>query len=77
MDITLICHESAPVLLLEDFEDLISSITCSTDLVTIAFSENSDFDYARDAWSTLENFILISNHPENGCNPSDERGAYM
>lgn len=77
VDITLTSHDSTSILLLEDFEDLASSITCSPGSITIVFADSSDFEYTRDAWGSLNGFILISSHPEGSCNPSDERGAYM
>lgn len=76
MDITLTSHDSVPIVLLEDFEHLTSSITCLGDSIKITFSDRSDFAYTQDLWDPLEEFVLISSHPESGCNPSDERGIY-
>lgn len=72
----MISHDSTPIILLEDFEHLTSSITCSGDRINITFSDHSDFAYTQDVWNLLEEFVLISSHPESGCNPRDERGAH-
>lgn len=72
----MVADDSVPIILLEDFEDLTSSIICTGDTIEIKFSDHSDFDYTQEAWSSLQEFVLISSHPGGGCNPSDERGAY-
>lgn len=76
VDITLVSHESVPIVLLEDIEHLTSSITCSGNSIKITFSDREDFAYTRDVWSPLQEFILISSHAGSGCNPGNERGAY-
>ena len=51
VDIRISAHQDLPILLLEDFEDLASSISCTNDRpsssLSIVFHEHSDFSLAR------------------------------
>lgn len=81
VDIRISAHQDLPILLLEDFEDLASSISCTNDRpsssLSIVFHEHSDFSLARSEWlSHRDGFVLISSHHSARCNPLDERGAY-
>ncbi|KAJ7635161.1 hypothetical protein FB45DRAFT_481771 [Roridomyces roridus] len=76
--LTFTAHKNIPILLLEDLDEIVESVVChpETSVVQLVFdSQDASADtYA--AWSSLNSqFILVTLHA--GCNPAEERGAWM
>jgi hypothetical protein len=79
--LTFPAHQNVPVLLLEDMDFLVETVVCHGELDTenlvaeIVFTSEDAHTAAAETWSSLSEFILVTSHP--GCNPSDQRGAWL
>ena len=80
-NMTLYASDRLPIVLMERFEGLTSSVDCNgTDgFMSLTFKSKAAYDYALRAWQYVnekddENFLLIANH--EGCSPNDERQPY-
>jgi hypothetical protein len=71
---TLTIKPPRPALALEDLEDLLSSVQCSSQGISLTFASGSLAKRARQAWSAPE-FIVFTSH--KGCNNDGERIPYM
>jgi hypothetical protein len=76
-EIKLHAHENQPLVLLEDLEDLTSSISCSDNGITLEFLDPMIAALATEAWEPLDPFVLITSHPQSGCNPHGERKPHL
>ncbi|KAF3914906.1 hypothetical protein ABW20_dc0107569 [Dactylellina cionopaga] len=67
-----------PHLLLENFEDLTQSITCTGQNILIKFNSAEVMDHAIKSWDWVNQekedyFYLITHHQHQGCGPDEER----
>lgn len=72
-------HKKYKYVLVEDFEHLLSSITCArtgngTSTLWILFAEESYLSLAKWHWNTNQPLLFVTHHM--GCNEPDERGVY-
>jgi hypothetical protein len=74
-------HPDNPILLLEDIDYLLDTISChsfrgslSTE-VELNFRSEGAYTEAFAAWSSHSFFILVTSHL--GCNLDDRRGAWL
>lgn len=78
-DLILHSHNaSRPILLLEEFESLLSSISCDegTGVITLRFLSKDDAQFAASAWRVPE-MVVVTNHPLEGCGPAGDRMPYL
>ena len=80
-NITLYAPDGLPIVLMERFEGLTSSVDCKGDdgSMSLVFKSKAAYAYALKAWQYInekddEHFLLIANH--EGCGPNDERQPY-
>lgn len=80
-NMTLYASDGLPIVLMERFEGLTSSVDCNgaDGSMSLTFKSKAAYDYALRAWQYVnekddENFLLIANH--GGCGPDDERQPY-
>lgn len=75
-------HRSRPYILVEEFEDTLSMIECSSNdsngftRLAIKFRERNIFAMAKDSWSRYEALTFITHHPSCNDDP-EERAVYM
>lgn len=80
--VSLSAQDGRLILLVEDFDYLLSSISCSpayarplSGVIVMDFSDEPAYHDAAAEWRYLQEFAVITSHP--GCNPDDERGAWV
>ena len=80
-NMTLYAQDGLPIVLMERFEGLTSSVDCKGDdgAMSLVFKSQAAYAYALTAWQYInekdsEQFLLIANH--DGCGPDDERQPY-
>lgn len=80
-DMTLYAEDGLPIVLLERFDDLTSSVDCKGDdgAMSLTFKSEKAYDYAMTVWSKInendaKNLLVIANH--DGCGPDDHRQPY-
>ncbi|KAF7314062.1 hypothetical protein HMN09_00565200 [Mycena chlorophos] len=80
-----LAHESTPIVLLEDFDHLVHTVSCQPHgasssarkaHIEINFRSKDAFAEALEAWSAFEAFTLVTAHSSSGCNAEDTRGAW-
>lgn len=75
-------HDSRPYVLVEDFEEMLAEVKCSTKQpsspttqITMRFRDPAFVDMAREAWLQKDALIFITHHPS--CNEDfEERAPY-
>ena len=80
-NMTLYAPDGLPIVLLERFEGLTSSVDCKGDdgAMSLTFNSKKAYKYALKIWGYInedddKQFLLIANH--DGCGPDDERQPY-
>lgn len=79
--VSLTAQDGRPILLLEDFDHLLHGLSCSYDFhssrdtIHLDFIDDFVFEAAAVEWGSRKGLAVVTSHP--GCNPSDERGAWM
>lgn len=64
-----------PTLALEDIEPHVDDIQCSQSTLTLSFGTGQNLEEAKDAWSGVSQFLIITSHI--GCNEDGERTPYL
>lgn len=80
-NMTLYAPDGLPIVLMERFEGLTSSVDCKGDdgVMSLTFKSRKAYDYALKIWGYInedddKHLLLIANH--DGCGPDDERQPY-
>ena len=80
-NMTLYAPDGLPIVLMERFEGLTSTVDCRGDdgHVSMTFLSNEAYRHALKIWGYIneddyKQFLLIANH--DGCGPDDERQPY-
>lgn len=80
-NMTLYAPDGLPIVLMERFEGLTSSVDCKGDDgdMSLTFLSEKAYSYALKIWGYInedndKQFLLIANHA--GCGPDDERQPY-
>lgn len=81
-NLTLFAQDGLPIILLEEFEELIISVDCRDNegRLDLKFNSTDAFDHAKKQWAYVnekehDNFLLIANH--DNCGSNDQRQGYM
>ena len=80
-EVTLTAVDGRQILLLEELDHMLNELSCSfdstasRDVINLGFTDAHIFEVASGLWSTRQDLAIITSHL--GCNPSDERGAWM
>lgn len=79
--VSLSAQEHRPILLLEDLDHLLLSVTCDElehglqeNVLTLHFMDEVVFEEALIQWTASDGLVLITAHP--GCNIADDRGTW-
>lgn len=80
--VSLSAQEHRPILLLEDFDHLLLSVTCDelehglqeNHVLTLHFMDEAVFEGALIQWTASDGLIFITAH--SGCNTADDRGTW-
>lgn len=73
-------HNSRPFVLVENFEHMLSAVSCSpgpgdgSTTLTLTFRDEHDLSVAKREWSGRETMTFVTHH--DSCNSSRERAAY-
>ncbi|KAI4199072.1 MAG: hypothetical protein LQ348_001939 [Seirophora lacunosa] len=80
-NMTLYAPDGLPIVLMERFESLTSTVDCKGDdgAMSLTFKSKQAYNYALKTWQYIneandKQFLLIANH--DGCGPADERQPY-
>ncbi|KAL9011588.1 MAG: hypothetical protein Q9173_003576 [Seirophora scorigena] len=80
-NMTLYAPDGLPIVLMERFESLTSTVDCKGDdgAMSLTFKSKQAYDYALKTWQYIneaneKQLLLIANH--DGCGPADERQPY-
>ena len=81
-NLTLFAQDGLPIILLEEFDELIISVDCRDNegRLDLKFNSTDAFDHAKKQWAYVnekehDNFLLIANH--DNCGSDDQRQGYM
>ena len=78
-DLILHSHNaSRKILVLEEFEFLLSGISCDVGMgvITLCFLSQDSAQFAAGAWAVPE-MVVVTNHPLGGCGPAGDRMPYL
>jgi hypothetical protein len=67
-------HSKKPILVLEEFEELITEVKCDSAGIDLTFSNGESCAAAMAAWGSLGNASVVTSH--EGCNLQDERAIF-
>lgn len=80
-NMTLYAADGFPIVMMEKFEGLTSSVDCEGDdgQMSLTFRSREAYDRAIDSWAyinedTDRQFLMITNHAS--CSPEEERQVY-
>lgn len=77
-ELRLKAHDGQPLVLLEEFEDLLSKVACDDSGIALHFHDGADAEFAMGSWGRMGgSFVAISSHASGGCNSAIDREPHL